>query len=122
MSENKEIILLPKPNIEPANPSQVQIIEHGRDIHMFKITDAEIDELCSEYMSIDFGLFTLCIGICVAFIIALITAQMSDKIFATFIAVAFVSLLGVIFFGFRTFRVRQRVEKRAKQIKESGRI
>ena len=89
---------------------------------MFKITDAEIDELCSEYMSIDFGLFTLCIGICVAFIIALITAQMSDRLFATFIAVAFVSFLGVIFFGFRTLRVRQRVKERAKQIKESRKI
>jgi uncharacterized protein YacL len=122
MSENKQITPKQSSAIVPANPADVQIIEHGRDIHMFKITEAEIDELCSEYMSIDFGLFTLCIGICVAFIIALITAQMSDKVFATFIAVTFVSFLGVIFFGFRALGLRRQVKERAKRIKESRKI
>ena len=111
-----------KPNIVPVDPSQVQIIEHGRDIHMYRITETEIDELCSEYMSIDFGLFTLCIGVFIAFIIALITAQMSDKVFATFVAIAVVSLLGTIFFGVRTIRLRRKLKRRAEDIKTSRQI
>jgi uncharacterized protein YacL len=112
--ENKAIV--------PANPANVQIIEHGRDIHMFKITETEINELCSAYLSIDFGLFTLCTGMFVAFLITLLTTQMSDKVFATFVALISVSLLGMIFFGFRTIRQRKLIKMRAKGIMESRRI
>ena len=122
MPKKKEIIVLHKPNIEPAQPGQVQIIEHGRDIHMYKITDTEINELCSGYTSIDFGLFTLCVGICLMLILSLLTTQMSDRMFATFNAIAFVAFLGIIFFGFRTRRINQRVRERAQQIKESRQI
>ncbi len=122
MSDGKEIIPLPKPDIEPAPPGQIQIIEHGRDIHMYKITDTEIDELCSEYVSADFGLFTLCAGILVAFIIALLTTQMSDRVFATFVAISFASLIGTIFFGLRTLRVKRVVRQRAEQIKASRQV
>ena len=89
---------------------------------MYKITDTEIDELCSEYTSIDFGLFTLCIGVLIAFVVALVTAQTSDKVFAAFIAITFVSFLGSLFFGLRTLRVKRKVQERAKQIKESRQI
>jgi uncharacterized protein YacL len=122
MPENKKAVQLHKPNIEPAKPTQVQIIEHGRDIHMFRITDTEIDELCADYMSIDFGLFTLCIGICIAFIISLVTADLSNKVFATFVAIVLASFLGIIFFGLRTLRSRKQLKERAKRIKESRKI
>jgi hypothetical protein len=106
-----------KPDIEPAKPGQTQIIEHKRDIHTYTITDTEIDDLCSGYTSLDFGLFTLSIGIFVAFVVALATTQMSDIVFATFIAITIAAYVGIIFFGIRTYQVMRRVKRRAQQIK-----
>jgi uncharacterized protein YacL len=123
MPENKELIASRKqPDIKPVKTGQIQVIEHVRDIHMYSLTGSEIDELCSEYASIDFGLFTLCIGLLVAFIIALITTQMNDKVFATFVALTFGSLLGSIFFGVRTLKRKKQAKQRAEEIKKSREI
>lgn len=122
MPDSNDNLPIPTHKFMPAKPSEVQIIEHGRDIHMFKITDLEIDELVTNYMSIDFGLFALCIGIFIAFLVALATAQLSDKVFATFVALILVAFLGTIFFGFRARRERQRAKQRVQQIKESRKI
>lgn len=120
MPEIKQIAPKQPSAIVPANPADVQIIEHGRDIHMYKVTEPEINELMASYMSIDFGLFTLCVGTFVALSLALITVpQLPDRIFSVFIALVFASLLGMIFFGFRTWIERRRVNQRIKQIKES---
>lgn len=122
MSTDKEVSTRPKTDIEPVKSGQVQIIGHARDIHMYSLTDREIDQLCSEYASIDFGLFTLCIGLLVAFVIALFTSQMSDRVFATFIALVSVSLLGAVFFGSRAHRRKREAQERAQRIKESREI
>ena len=122
MAKNREITVSNKPDIEPAKPGQVQIIVHERAIHVYNITDTEVDDLCSGYASIDFGLFTLCVGICVALLTALFTVQMSDKVFAAFASIAFTCLLGMIVFGFRTLRVRRQLKQRAEHIKASRRL
>lgn len=106
-----------KPDIEPAAPGQTNIIPHMRDIHTYAVTDSEIDELCSEYMSVDFGLCTLFVGILVAFIVALVSTQMSDRVFAVFIAVAITAFALIIVFGIRTHRGRGRVRRRLEEIR-----
>jgi hypothetical protein len=108
--------------IRPANPADVQVIDHGRDIHIYRLTDIEVKELCSGYTSLDFGLFTLCAGFLVAFSIALATTQMSDKLFAAFSAIIAISSLGGLFFGARTLKERQRLKSRAQQIMGTRRI
>ncbi|GEM_PF-7050040 len=90
---------------------------------MFNLTEPEIDGFVSDFPSIDFGLFTLCVGVFVAFLIVLVTVtQIPVMVFAAFIALLAVSLLGMLFFGYRTFRERRRAQGRIKQIKESRRI
>lgn len=106
-----------KPDIEPVEQGQAQIIPHVRDIHTYPITEQEINDLCSQYMSPDFGFFSLSIGILIALVVALLTTQMSDRVFATFVAVAIVAFVGVIFFGFRTLKELKRVKKRADEIR-----
>jgi hypothetical protein len=117
MSKNIKISAPRKPDIEPAKPGQTQIIKHRRDIHTYTITDAEIDDLRSGYASPDFGLFTLSIGIFIGFVIALATTQMSDIVFATFIAITIAAYVGIIFFGIRTYQLMRRAKQRAQQIK-----
>ena len=89
---------------------------------MYKLTDIEIDELVASYMSIDFGLFALCVGMLIAFLVAITTAQLSDRMFAVFIALVLVSSLGIAFFGPRAWRERQRAKQHVKHIKESRKV
>jgi threonine/homoserine/homoserine lactone efflux protein len=90
---------------------------------MFTVTEPEIDEFATGNLSIDFGLFTLCVGVFVAFLVVVTTVtQIPDKIFATFVALLFVSVLGIVFFGYRTWRERRRSQQRIAQIKESRKV
>lgn len=122
MSKSNEIGDSQKSDIEPVKPGQIQIISHARDIHMYYLTDTEIDELCSEHSPTELGLFTLCLGLLIAFIIALVTAQMSNRAFAAFIALASTSLLATLYFGCKTLGIKRQLKQRAEQIKKSRQI
>ena len=117
MSDNIEITTPHKPDIEPAKPGQTNIISHIRDIHTYPVTDSEIDDLCSGYMSVDFGFFTLSIGVFISFIVTLVTTQMSDRVFATFVAITVIAFVGIIVFGIKTRNMVHRVKQRSEQIK-----
>jgi hypothetical protein len=82
----------------------VTFVSHERELHMFQLTEDEIDNLQSagNYKTIDIALFALCFGVLTTAIAALVTVNsMSTQTFAGFIVTAIVMALGSIFFGVR---------------------
>jgi len=119
MSDSKESTSSSsKAGIEPANSEVVHVIEHGRDIHMYKITDIELDVLKSNYDSWSLGFCTLCLGGFIGFLIPLATIKLSDKMCAIFLSLTVVLFLLTIFFGTKWLIDRKEVKKRIKQIQE----
>jgi hypothetical protein len=117
MSANREFTPKRPGRIRPANPADIQIIPHGRDIHMFQVTESEMSDFEAGYASVDFGLLALCFGVLSTLVVALVTVRLSVMMLAAFVAVASVSFLGTLFFGLRTWKERQRVKLRIAEIK-----
>lgn len=119
MSESKDIVKSDTLDLEPGKVSSIQVIQHGRDIHIFPITESEIDELVCAHSSISLVLFSLCAGVLISFLISIFTIQLEDRVFAVFIAIIVVSLLMGIWFGFRALQEWRKINKRAEEIKKS---
>ncbi len=107
------------PKSENNNPMHVHVVEHERDIHMYEVTEEELDQLTSVHDSIDFHLFILSMPIFVAFLMELITSPLSDRMFVAFITITLISFLGIIFFGFRAWKERKHAKQLIMQIKKS---
>lgn len=122
MEESKEIISSPEPEIIPASSAGVQLTVHRRVIHVYPITDDELNEFSLSHTSIDFGLLSLCIGVIVPLLIVLLTTQLADKIFVTFICLAAIFAVLAIFFGYRALQQRQRIKERIDKIKSDREI
>jgi len=108
----------PSPNISTGDSTTVQLIEHGRDIHMYRITDVELDVLKSNYESSSFSFWQLCLGIFIGFLIPLLTLQLSDRVCAIFVAVTFASGLLALSFGIKWGKEKAEAKRHIKQIKE----
>ena len=108
----------PPPNISTGDSTTDQLIKHGRDIHMYGITDVELDVLKSNYNSWSFGFCALCLGIFIGFFIPLVTVQLSDRMCAIFVAVTIASGGLALFSGIRFGIDRGEAKRRIKQIKE----
>ena len=111
-----------KADIIPGKSLDVQVITHARDIHVYYVAEPELEELLSGYNPIYLSLFTLCVGVFFGFLVSLFTTQLSDRMFAVFIAILFVSFLMAILFGSRALRERKKAEERVKSIKENRKI
>jgi hypothetical protein len=107
----------PAPTISSGQPEDMVVVEHGRKLHVFKVTEAEIDELASAPDSICFGLCTLCIGTFASFLISLITVQLSDRLHATFLGVVIATGGLTLLFGWQTIRERRQSKKLVKRLK-----
>jgi len=108
--------------ISPAIPADVQVIEHGRDIHMYKVTDEELDTLARGHHSLNLFFFSLCIGALMILFVTLLTITLTDRIFATFIALTCV--LGILgtYFGIKACIERRAINQGIKQIRESREV
>jgi hypothetical protein len=106
------------PNISVGSSNTVQLIEHGRDIHMYRVTDIELDILKSCYDSWSLGFCTLCLGAFIGFLIPLVTVQLSDRMCAIFVSLTVISGILTFFFGSRWLRDRKEANHHIKQIKE----
>ena len=119
--EDKELITH-EPSIVPAKPFQVQIIEHGRDIHMYRMTDVELDALIGGYSSVNLGFFTLCLGALLVFAITLATVDLTDRKLAVFVAVTVLLSIATLFFGIKAWADRRHMNQRVKEIKSRRQV
>ena len=126
MSESKDIVKSENLEVgsetldlQPSKLSSIQVIQHGSDIHIFPITESEIEELLCGHSSISLVLFSLCVGVLISFLITVFTIQLEDRVFAVFIAIIVVSFLMGIWFGFRALQEWRKINKRAEEIKKS---
>jgi hypothetical protein len=108
----------PSSNISTGDSPTVQVIEHGRDIHMYRITDVELDIFKSNYTSLSFGFWQLCLGIFIGFLVPLLTLQLSNKTCAIFTGIVIASGVLAVFFGINWGMGRTVAERRIKQVKE----
>src|SRR6266853_5366927 len=95
----------PIPFGQPQPPGAVEIVTHGRKLHMFSVTEPELDSLRESGLSatVDVSLFALCAGILVTLIVTLSTVEIKDaKIFAAYIAATIVSAIFSVWFGARS--------------------
>lgn len=122
MAKNKKVTPTPRGKISPAMSSDVQLIEHGRDIHMFRITDVELDALTTSHHSLNLFFFSLCLGALIVFVITLVTIALPDRTFATFIALTVLSVLLGIYFGLKALGERRQINRGIRQIRESRKV
>jgi hypothetical protein len=108
----------PSPNISIGGSPTVQLIEHGRDIHMYRVTDIELDVLKSNYESSNLNFWQLCLGIFIGFLVPLLTVQLSDRMCAIFSGVTFASGISALSFGIKWGKGRAEAKQHIKQIKE----
>lgn len=105
---------------QPQPPGGVEIITHGRKLHMYSVTDPELDSLRESGLSatVDLSLFALCSGILVTLIITLSTVDIKDaKTFAAYVAAAIVSGIFSIWFGTRACIAWRNAKAKLKEIK-----
>jgi hypothetical protein len=123
MAKNNALVAkTSKGDILPSVSSSIQVIEHGRDIHMYRITDMELNALKSGQYSLNLSFFSLCIGAFIAFVIALCTATMSDKIFAVFVALTVLVMILAIYFGLKALGERRQLNSHIEQIRENRKV
>jgi hypothetical protein len=121
MVENKlTSISSASPGIEPADSEIIHVIEHGRNIHMFRLTEVELDSLKSNFDSLSLGFCSLCLGSFIGFIVPLITVPLSDKMFAIFVSVSVLLFILTFFFGIKWFLDRKAAIRRIRQIQDRG--
>jgi len=120
MTQDNEVKqeLISTPAIAPAKPNETTVVEHPRELHMYRITESEIDQLISTNDPICLGLFTLCVGSFISFLTALFTAQTSDRVNAAFVAIIIVTGILSIYFGWKTWQARNQSSQRVKDIKK----
>jgi hypothetical protein len=108
------------PGIEPADAQIIHVIEHGRNIHMFRLTEVELDSLKSNFDSLSLGFCSMCLGAFIGFIVPLVTVPLSDKMFAIFISLSVLLFVLTIFFGIKWYSDRKSAIKRIRQIQNRG--
>jgi hypothetical protein len=114
-SPNPESIPFPVPAVHG-----VEIISHGRKIHMYSVTDTELNSLQDSGLSatIDVALFTLSVGVFSTSIVTISTVDISDaKVFASYIAAAIVTALSTIYFGLRSRAAWRNAKNKLREIK-----
>lgn len=121
MAEDREFPSETRGQILPAGTAQIEIVEHGRRLHVHRVTEPELDTLTSGYNSVHMTFFALCVGALIAFAITLFTVPLSDRMFGVFVALVGVSTLGTVFFGVRAKGERATLASLVRQLKEGRR-
>jgi hypothetical protein len=113
----------PIPFGQPQPPGAVEIITHGRKLHMYSVTDPELESLRESGLSatVDMSLFALCGGILVTLIITLSTVDIKDaKTFAAYVGASIVSAIFSIWFGARAGIAWRNAKAKLKEIKSTS--
>jgi hypothetical protein len=108
------------PGIEPADAEIIHVIEHGRNIHMYRLTEVELDSLKSNFDSLSLGFCSMCLGAFIGFIVPLFTVPLSDKMFAIFVSLSVLLFILTIFFGIKWYSDRKAAIKHIRQIQNRG--
>lgn len=98
----------------------VEVISHSRKLHMYPVTDGELDSLQESGWSatIDLSMFSLCIGILVTLIVTITTVDISNsKIFSAYVAVTVGMGLASLFFGSRSIIAWRNARAKLREIK-----
>ena len=115
----------PEPaGIVVARHGGVNIIEHEREFHMYRVTDAELDRFAEGFGSVHLALFGVAAGGFIGVLIGLLTGYttMDPKIVGAFFGLAAATLLGSIYFGAQARQDRDRALKDVRNIKKARRI
>jgi hypothetical protein len=120
VENNLNLSSSPAPEIEPADAQFIHVIEHSRDIHMFRLTEVELDSLKSNFDSLSLGFCSMCLGAFIGFIVPLITVPLSDKMFAMFVSLSVLLFILTVFFGVKWYSDRKAAIKRIRQIQDRG--
>ena len=110
----------PIPFGQPQPLGAVEIITHGRKLHMYSVTDPELNSLRESGLSatVDLSLFALCSGILVTLIVTLSTVDIKDaKTFAAYVAAMIASGIFTIWFGARAAIAWRSAKAKLKEIK-----
>jgi hypothetical protein len=103
-----------------ADKRGVNIVLHQRDVHMYQITEHEIDAIneSSGYKTLDIALFSMCFGVFIALMITLTTVEIADpKMYSSYVAGAALFAIGSVFFGIRSLLAWRAMKVRIRQIK-----
>lgn len=122
MAKSNKLAIKSRGKILPSIPSDVQVIEHGRDIHMYRLTDEELDTLAMSYHSLNLFFFSLCIGALFVLVVTLVTINLPDRTFAVFIALACVAFLLGIYFGAKVCMEKIGIKRNITKIRESRKV
>jgi hypothetical protein len=98
----------------------INIVIHQRDVHMYQITEHEIDALneSSGYKTLDIALFSMCFGVFIALLITLTTVDITEpRLYASYIGGASLFALGAVFFGIRSFLAGNALKNQIRRIK-----
>lgn len=106
--------------LSPDRGGGVNIVVHQRDVHMYQVTEHEIDAIneSSGYKTLDIALFSMCFGVFIALLITLTTVDIADpKLYASYIAGVSLFAIGAVFFGIRSFLAGSSLKSQIRRIK-----
>jgi thiol:disulfide interchange protein len=86
----------------------VTIIQVPARVVMFNVTEQELDAIASASPQTELALVGMAFGAFIAFLVVILTVQLSDRVMATFVALTVVSFALALFFGLSTLRVMNR--------------
>ena len=88
-----------------------------RTIRMYSVSDQELDAFASAYTSLNGVFFVFLSSAAIALLIAVLTADLADRLFATFIGLlALTAILGA-YFGLQAFADHRRAEEHVNLIR-----
>jgi len=103
---------------ESANdPLTVEL--HSRRLIGYPVTNAELEMLASGGGSLNAGFFGTCIGAGISLVSTLVSAKLSDRLFAVYVASTLVAFAGTVLFGVRTVFDRLRAKRLLTEIREN---
>lgn len=102
---------------QSATPLTITVIQVPTEVVRFNVSEPELDGLVTSDPSLHFGFLGLAVGALIAFAIALLTATLGDRMFATFVALTAVSAIASGYFGMRSYKEYKVSQERINRIK-----
>jgi hypothetical protein len=106
----------------PTGVGGVSVVTHGREVHMYQVTDDELDGLCNtgNLKTLGLTMFALCVGAALTIYITIKTVDIKDPItHAEFTSGLLVAVIGAVFFAGMTLIEWNRSKKTLKRIRKS---
>jgi hypothetical protein len=107
----------------PPQDGEVNVVTQSRDIRMFRLTEQELDSLCTagNYKNLDMTLFALCGGVCVTLGATIMTVDLKTQLLIGAFTGALIAFgVGTLFFGVRAYLAWQDAKTNLNRIKQAG--